>query len=74
MANDDFVATMEYIVAALEEKGYDSYAQLIGYVTAKDSDYITRYKEARKLIESLDFKMVRNYVQNMKPGDSDRKI
>ena len=66
MANDDFVATMEYIVAALEEKGYDSYAQLIGYVTAKDSDYITRYKEARRLIESLDIEMVMQYVQNMK--------
>lgn len=66
MGNDNFATTMEYIVAALEEKGYDSYAQLIGYVTTKDSEYITRYKEARKLIESLDFKMVRNYVQNMK--------
>ncbi len=66
MGNDNFTATMEYIVAALEEKGYDSYAQLIGYVTAKDSEYITRYKEARKLIESLEFEMVRKYVQNMK--------
>ncbi len=66
MGNDNFATTMEYIVAALEEKGYDSYVQLIGYVTTKDSEYITRYKEARKLIESLDFKMVKNYVQNMK--------
>ena len=66
MGNDNFTATMEYIVAALEEKGYDPYAQFIGYVTTKDSQYITRYKEARKLIESLDFKMVKKYVQNMK--------
>ena len=66
MGNDNFTATMEYIVAALEEKGYDPYVQLIGYVTKKDSEYITRYKEARKLIESLEYKMVRKYVQNMK--------
>ena len=66
MTNDDFVATMEYVIAALEEKGYDPYAQLIGYVTTKDSEYITRYKEARKLIETLEFEMVRKYVQNMK--------
>lgn len=66
MGNKNFVATMEYIVGALKEKGYDPYAQLIGYVTKKDSEYITRYKEARKLIESLEFEMVRKYVQNMK--------
>ncbi len=66
MGNKNFVATMEYIVGALEEKGYNPYAQLIGYVMKKDSEYITRYKEARKLIESLEFEMVRKYVQNMK--------
>ena len=66
MGNDNFATTMEYIVAALEEKGYDPYAQLVGYVTKKDLEYITRYKEARKLIESLDIEMVRKYVQNMK--------
>ena len=66
MTNDDFVATMEYVIAALKEKGYNPYIQLIGYVTKRDSEYITRYKEARKLIETLEFEMVRKYVQNMK--------
>lgn len=51
---------------ALKEKGYDPYTQLVGYVTKRDSEYITRYKEARRLIESLDIEMVMQYVQNMK--------
>lgn len=51
---------------ALKEKGYDPYTQLVGYVTKRDSEYITRYKEARRLIEALDMEMVMQYVQNMK--------
>ena len=66
MENKNFAATMEHIVGALKEKGYDPYVQLIGYVTKKDLEYITRYKGARKLIESIDIEMVRQYVQNMK--------
>ncbi|MBP3594363.1 MAG: IreB family regulatory phosphoprotein [Lachnospiraceae bacterium] len=66
MGNNNFATIMEHIVRALKEKGYDPYTQLVGYVTKRDSEYITRYKEARRLIEALDMEMVMQYVQNMK--------
>ena len=66
MGNNNFATIMAHIVGALKEKGYDPYVQLTGYVTKRDSEYITRYKEARRLIESLDFEEVMQYVQNMK--------
>ena len=61
-----FMATMDEIVAALKERGYDPYAQLYGYVTEKDPAYITSYNGARGLILDLDFEQVRKFLQNMK--------
>ena len=43
-----FTAAMEHIVTALKEKGYDPYAQLIGYVTENNLTYITNHNGARK--------------------------
>ena len=62
----EFTAAMDYIVEALQEKGYDPYAQLIGYVEMNTPIYITGHKGARKLIETLDFEQVTAYVRNMK--------
>lgn len=61
-----FAAAMEYIVAALKEKGYDPYAQLYGYIIKKDPIYITSHNNARILIQALDFEKVREYVREMK--------
>ena len=66
MGNNNFATIMAHIVGASKEKGYYPYVQLTGYVIKRDSEYITRYKEVRRLIESLDFEMVMQYVQNMK--------
>ena len=61
-----FAATMEHIVAALQERGYDPYSQLLGYVKIKEPTYITSHKNARELIQTLDFDAVERYVDNMK--------
>ena len=44
MEERQFIAAMEYIVAALKERGYDPYAQLTGYITENEPTYITNHK------------------------------
>lgn len=61
-----FIATMELIVAALKEKGYDPYEQLTGYITENEPCYITKHKNARQLILTLDIEHVKQYLRKMK--------
>ena len=61
-----FITTMELIVTALKEKGYDPYQQLTGYVTQNEPCYITKHKNARELILTLDIEHVKQYVRKMK--------
>lgn len=61
-----FNATMELIVTALIEKGYDPYEQLTGYVTENEPCYITKHKNARQSIVTLDMERVKQYVKGMK--------
>ena len=66
MDKSEFVEAMELIVSALQERGYDPYTQLYGYVTLRDPIYITSHNGARKLIVELDFGLVKQYVEEMK--------
>lgn len=61
-----FIATMELIVAALKEKGYEPYEQLTGYITENEPCYITKHKNARQLILNLDIEHVKQYLRKMK--------
>ena len=61
-----FITTMELIVTALKEKGYDPYEQLTGYVTENEPCYITKHKNARQLIIKLDIERVKRFVKEMK--------
>lgn len=63
-----FSEMMNYIVAALKERGYDPYAQLCGYLEEDEPAYITTHNNARQMIVTLDKKQVRRYVLQMK-GD-----
>ncbi len=38
------------VIKAIEERGYNPTSQLIGYLLSGDSTYITSYKDARKKI------------------------
>ena len=66
MDERQFVATMDHIVAALRERGYDPYAQLTGYITENEPTYITNHKGARQLIITLDMECVKRYVKEMR--------
>ncbi len=43
-----------YVHSALQEKGYDSVNQLIGYLISGDPTYITTFKDARNQIKKLE--------------------
>lgn len=65
MTDKEFNSAMELIVAALQEKGYDPYEQLTGYVRLNNPSYITKHKGVRQFIVSLDMARVKNFVENM---------
>lgn len=45
---------LKEVCSALNEKGYDSLDQLVGYLLSGDPAYITSYKNARVLIRKVD--------------------
>lgn len=52
---------------ALNEKGYNSINQIVGYLLSEDPTYITNFKDARALILKLDRdellkELVRSYL------------
>ena len=52
---------------ALEERGYNSINQLVGYLISGDPGYISNYKETRKKVTKLDRTdiiefLLRNYL------------
>ena len=55
------------VYEALNEKGYNSINQIVGYILSGDPTYITSHKGARNLIRQIERdelleKMVRNYI------------
>ncbi len=41
-------------VEALEERGYNSINQLVGYLISGDPGYISNYKDTRKKLSKID--------------------
>lgn len=39
---------------ALNEKGYNSVSQIVGYILSEDPTYITTHNNARNLVRKLD--------------------
>ena len=66
MNNREFILTMEDIIQAMREKGYDPYQQLRGYLLENEPGYITRHKNARARIVELDSEQVRKYIEKVK--------
>ena len=46
--------TLKKVANILEEKGYNAINQIVGYLISGDPGYITSYKDARKLMTSLE--------------------
>ena len=63
---NDFNSSMEMIVSALKEKGYDPYAQLYGYLQEDNPIFITQHKKARSIIQTLDKDEIKSYMLKMK--------
>ena len=46
--------TLKEITESLEERGYNPTNQIVGYLISGDPGYISRYKDARTKIQSVD--------------------
>ncbi len=46
--------TLNEIMNSLDDAGYDSTNQLIGFLLTNDATYITSYENARKKIQKFD--------------------
>jgi uncharacterized protein (UPF0297 family) len=46
--------TLQTVYSALSEKGYNPINQIVGYILSEDPTYITNYKNARSLINTID--------------------
>lgn len=66
MKSAEFNKTMDIIVSALVERGYDPYAQLYGYLQENNPMYITKNRNARVLIQGLDKNLINQYITKMK--------
>lgn len=66
---NDAKEILREVYLALEEKGYHSINQLIGYFLSGDPTYITSYNNARSLIRRIERdelleEILREYIQN----------
>lgn len=65
MENVQFDSIMDSVVMSLKKRGFDPYIQLLGYLQENNPLFITRYNNARTVIETLDKERVRRYVMKM---------
>ena len=63
MNKENFEKTINEIIDALKEKGYEPYEQLEGYVSLDDNSYITRHNGAREKIQNLDKEQIKKYLK-----------
>ena len=60
---------LSLVFEALNEKGYNSINQLVGYILSGDPTYITNHKNARSIIRKLERdelleEIVKFYIRN----------
>ena len=48
------IDTIKEVSKSLEEKGYDSVNQIVGYLMSDDPGYISNNKDARKKLTKID--------------------
>ena len=54
--------TINLVVEALLERGYNPYTQLKGYLIEENDLYITSHQNARNLIKKVDNKVLETYL------------
>lgn len=45
------IQRLDFVVDALQEKGYNPYDQIVGYLITGDPSYIPRYKDCRNILK-----------------------
>lgn len=65
MNSAEFNKSMDIIVEALKERGYDPYAQIYGYLQENNPMYITQHRNARELIKQLDVKEIQRFISKL---------
>jgi len=53
-AHDEVKEILEDVYVALQEKGYNPFTQIVGYILSGDPTYITSHANARALIGKLE--------------------
>ena len=58
---------INYVSDALDERGYDSTNQIVGYLISGDPGYISSYKNARGKIQEIDREnIIEVFLRNFK--------
>lgn len=58
-----FMAAISEVYLAIQEAGYEPYDQLTGYVRTGNDQYITRKRNARKIVTEMDPEMIAQYLK-----------
>ena len=57
------MAAISEVCCAIQEAGYEPYDQLTGYVRTGNDQYITRLRNARKIVTEMDPEMIKQYLK-----------
>ena len=68
MTDAEFNTILGEIISSLEEKGYEPYEQIYGYVQTGNETYITRHGNAREKIKLLDNSKLKTVVNSKIPN------
>ena len=58
-----FMAAISEVYLAIKEAGYEPYDQLTGFVRTGNDQYITRKRNARKIVTEMDPEMIAQYLK-----------
>ena len=58
-----FMAAISEVYLAIQEAGYEPYDQLTGFVRTGNDQYITRRRNARKIVTEMDPEQIRQYLK-----------
>ena len=58
-----FMAEISEVYLAIQEAGYEPYDQLTGFVRTGNDQYITRRRNARKIVTEMDPEMIKLYLK-----------
>ena len=58
-----FMAAISEVYLAIQEAGYEPYDQLTGFVRTGNDQYITRRRNARKIVSEMNPEMIKQYLK-----------